>query len=178
MQRAVSCVTEAVLGGRIYEAIDVPGVMAFARRENGRLIEAPVPIGRGPHLLLSLRHIYQFRHVPEDAERGPWTVTSLAHSYELLDMNERRVIAYHWHPDTSLAFEPVHVGRQFAHSSLPADVRTHAAALVRAHLPTGRISLESVIRLAIRELGVEPIKREWEAILNETEEAFKRDRTP
>lgn len=173
MQRAVSCITDAVLGGRIYEAAAVPGVMAFARREHGRLVEAPVPIGRRPHLLLSLRHIYRFLHVPQDAEHGPWEVTSLAYSHELLDMGERRVIAYHWHPDTPPAFAHLHVGRRFAHSDLPDDVRAHAAALVRAHLPTERISLQSVIRLAIRELGVEPIGPDWEGILNETEQAFE-----
>lgn len=152
--------------------------MAFARREKGLLVEGPVRMGRRPHLLLSLRHIYAFQHVPEDAERGPWKVTSLAYSYELLDLNERRVIAYHWHPDTAPTSEHLHFGRQFAHSSLPEDVRMHATALVRAHLPTERVSLESVVRLAIDELGVEPLRSDWNAILNETVDAFKTYRTP
>ena len=171
MQHAVSCVTTAVLGGRIYQSGGKPGAMAFARRENGRLIEAPVPIGRRPHLLLSLRHLYAFLQPPQDADRGSWTIASVAYSDELLDLAERRVIAYHWHPDTPPIFPHLHVGRQFAHTGLPEDASVHAAVLVRAHLSTDRVSLASVLRLAITELGVDPIRPDWDRILNETQEA-------
>lgn len=101
--------------------------------------------------------------------RASWTVGSLAYSYELLERDERRVIAYHWHPETPPAFDHLHFGRQFAHASLPDDIRARATALVRAHLPTQRISLQSVIRLAILELRVEPIRDDWQSILRETE---------
>jgi hypothetical protein len=116
----------------------------------------------------------RFLHLAEDAERGPWAVTTLGYSYELLDKYEQRIVAYHWHPDLNMpatypAFPHLHVGRLFAHPSLPPDFRVHASALVRAHLPTARISIESIRRLAIRELGVEPLDERWEHVLEETE---------
>lgn len=182
MQRAVACVTREVLGGRAYQAGDRPFVMAFLRTEGGHLRENSAPLGRRPTLLLSLRHQYRFVHVPEDVERGPWAVTTLGYSYELLDKNEQRVVAYHWHPDPSIpatypAFPHLHIGRLFAHPGLPADFRVHASALVRAHLPTDRISIESILRLAIRELGVEPLNERWERVLEGTEADQRRAST-
>ncbi|MEA2584912.1 MAG: hypothetical protein QOF33_2997 [Thermomicrobiales bacterium] len=173
MQRTVSRVTREVLGGRAYQPGDQPFVMAFLRNEGGRVREYPAPLGRRPALLLSLRHQYRFIHLPGDTEHGPWSVTTVAYSYELLDRSEHRLIAYHWHPDPRSdenfpSFPHLHVGRQFAHSALPEDFRPHASALVRAHPPTGRVSLESILRLAIQELGVEPLVERWESVLEET----------
>src|SRR5262249_15216821 len=102
MQRAVACVTREVLGGRAYQAGARPYVMAFLRNEGARVREYPAPLGRRPALLLSLRHLYRFVHLADDAEHGPWAVTALGYSYELLDKNEQRIVAYHWHPDLSI----------------------------------------------------------------------------
>jgi hypothetical protein len=45
------------------------------------------------------------------------------------------------------------------------------ADLGRAHLPTGRIGLEHVLRLAIRDLGVEARRDDWREVLDEAQEA-------
>lgn len=166
MQQIVSCASEAVLVGRGYRPDGKPSVMSFVRREDNVLVEIPVPIGRRPHLLLSLRHLYAVAPHLNEAGRTEWRVDTVSSSYELLDPDERQVIAYHWHPGTPPAFPHLHFGRQFAHPDLPAAVGARAAALVRAHLPTrGRVSLATVLRLAITELGVEPIRPDWEAVL-------------
>ncbi len=36
----------------------------------------------------------------------------------------------------------------------------------KIHLPTGEVSLADVLRLAITELGVEPRREDWDAILS------------
>ena len=46
-----------------------------------------------------------------------------------------------------------------------------------AHLPTGRIALEDVVRCVITQLGVIPLRPDWEAILAETQAAFQQWRT-
>ena len=46
----------------------------------------------------------------------------------------------------------------------------------KLHVPTGRVSVERVIRSAI-ELGVEPIDDEWDKRLDESEGPFMRYRT-
>jgi hypothetical protein len=49
--------------------------------------------------------------------------------------------------------------------------------LHHAHIPTERVSLEAIVRLAITEFGVTPIKAGWEALLEQSEEAFRQNRT-
>ncbi len=41
------------------------------------------------------------------------------------------------------------------------------------HLPTGYVTIEEVIRFCIVDLGVEPLSKEWDAILTESYEKFK-----
>ena len=41
--------------------------------------------------------------------------------------------------------------------------------LGRAHLPTGRIGLADVLRLAIRDLGAEPRRDDWREVLDEAQ---------
>ncbi len=50
----------------------------------------------------------------------------------------------------------------------------HPATLLGAHLPTGRIALEEVIRLADLDLGVRPRRPDWSEVIRETQEAFER----
>jgi hypothetical protein len=43
----------------------------------------------------------------------------------------------------------------------------------RVHIPTGRITLEAVIRLAIEEFETPPLRADWSAILDESQAAFE-----
>jgi hypothetical protein len=72
-----------------------------------------------------------------------------------------------------------------AHLQVNADLRTvevlpPGAPLARVHFPTGRISIEAVIRLLIEQFGVqarEPTEV-WREVLAETEQAFLGAHTP
>mgnify|MGYP001271409931 FL=1 len=44
--------------------------------------------------------------------------------------------------------------------------------LDKLHIPTGRVSIEAVIRMLITEFGVRPLREDWEKRLNETESRF------
>lgn len=110
------------------------------------------------------------------ASAAPGGVRSTGYIYEVLERNQERVIGYHWHPDPTghfPSFEHFHIGHQFAHPNLPTDLNARASALVRAHLPTERVSLAAVLRLAITEFGVEPLEPNWRQVLDETEESLK-----
>ena len=66
------------------------------------------------------------------------------------------ILAYHWHP---VGVSPVtaphlHLGGQL----MDVDVG-------KAHLPTGVVSLQAVLRLAIADLGVAPLRDEWREVL-------------
>lgn len=54
----------------------------------------------------------------------------------------------------------------------PASVVSH-----RTHVPTGRVALEAVLELLIRDFGVVPLRTDWEAPLTESRRRFEQWRT-
>lgn len=80
------------------------------------------------------------------------------------DKKEKELLLYHWHPaDTAdIPYPHLHV----------MDSKTK-----KCHLPTGRVSLEQVIRLLIKDFKVKPKKENWETILNETQGLFEAHRS-
>ncbi len=89
----------------------------------------------------------------------------------LSDGDDRRLLAYHWHPESKSEVTWPHL--HIYGKTQPIDHR-------RMHLSTGRISLESVLRLAMDEFGVEPLRDRrnvWRRVLDETETAFRTFKT-
>jgi len=60
--------------------------------------------------------------------------------------SDTEIIAFHWHPGVT-AFNGPHA--HFRHLN-------HPFPMGKVHIPTGRTSLESVVRLLVEELGVAP----------------------
>lgn len=118
-----------------------------------------------------MRHYYRLRGFRTERAAERWRVTTVGYIYELHDRTLATVVGYHWHPipGGEIDYPHIHIGRQFAHRSLPADVRSYADRLVRSHLPTGPIVLPTVLRLAITDFGVEPLRADWAEVLDETE---------
>lgn len=161
LQRALSCVTDAVLnvaGG--YHPASEPHAATLA----GGL---PVPLASSGGLLLAVT--IHYRIVEAEGPRGPWKVVAAAYSYRLLATDEKESLAYHWHPAgrSSTTWPHLHLG--------PAGGGT--GALLKAHLPTGRVALEEVLRLAVDHFGVTPSRRDWENVLAGTQESFEQWRT-
>jgi hypothetical protein len=68
------------------------------------------------------------------------------------------VWSYHWHPSSGRILYPhTHLG----HTQLAED----AVLQQKAHNPTGRVSLESVVRACITEYGVAPMRDDWDKTL-------------
>jgi len=156
--RALSCVTDAVLRATSYEPVGPHGLVL-----HGGL---PVRL-RGARFALTVA--MRYRVVPADGERGSWKVTITAYQYGLLDESTRELLAYHWHPGAG------EEGRAVAFPHLHVRVLAPAAGrLRRAHLPTGQVALEDVLRLLVRDLGVTPRRRDWAAVLAKTRTAFER----
>ena len=102
---------------------------------------------------------HQFRLVEES--RKDWHVSTIAYRYHLLDGNSREIAAWHWHPGTGTEHPHLHV------SGTSIDRR--------AHLPTGRVSIESIIRLLLTDMEVQPARGhadDYLRILEETERLF------
>jgi len=151
-QSALSCLTVARFNAEGYRPIDLP---YSAELQDG---EPVVIAGSSLRLLVVLRYrIIQAANSP-----GAWVVQLTAYDYELLDNSDRELLAYQWHPQgrSSVTWPHVHLGPAAGDLWRP---------LSRAHLPTGRIVVQDVLRLAIRDFGVPPRRANWEAVLERTQ---------
>jgi hypothetical protein len=158
LQQAVSFVTRDVLIASGREPSAEPHGLTFRGGRPSRL---------RCDRKLSLRFDHQYTITEALGELGRWKVSTAEYIYELLDEDARRVIAYHWHP----------VGRSAAtwpHVHLPKGTPFD---LAQAHAPTGRISIEAVLRFAIQDLGVEPLRRNWREAMAKSEQLFLRQRS-
>lgn len=155
LQTALSCVTNSVLqiyGG--YYPRSEPHVATIADGD-------PVPLRGDSRISLQIRHWY--RIVEDAGPRGPWKVQTAGYYYSLKDSSDQEILAYHWHPQS----EPT-----FPHLHLEAGAGIGRQELTKAHLPTERISLEHVLRIALNDFGCYPLKPDWEEVLAQTQSAY------
>jgi len=106
--------------------------------------------------------------VPVADERRSWRISSAGWIYDIADVDEDLILAFHWHPENS--------GR-VTHPHLHAYGRHTTADLQKLHPPTGRVSIESVVLFLIEDLSVLPRRADWPAILERNEELFRQRRT-
>lgn len=74
------------------------------------------------------------------------SIELVGYRYRLDVGDGRELISYHWHPETPPDFPHLHLGHAAA---------VQWAALTEAHIPTGPVTSEDVVRLLI-ELGIGP----------------------
>lgn len=98
---------------------------------------------------------------------GRWRTTLAAYRYTLRD-ERHEIVAYHWHPEQT-------ANVPFPHLHLEAGAGIARDELTRAHLPTGFVPLAAVLRLAITDFGVEPLRDDWQEVLVHTEAATTRE---
>ncbi len=153
LQRAISCVSPAVLGS-------VPGALntydVSLRGQGPRDRYTRLPGGNALGFAVSCVVIQ------EPGERT-WTARVSTYRYGLYDRNGREILSYHWHPDARS-----HVTTPHLH--LGGGVASWRPDLAKAHMPTGRVTLEDVLLLAIEELtlDVAPLRADWRDILTLT----------
>jgi hypothetical protein len=108
----------------------------------------------GINLVLS----HWFRTVAD--ESGIWYVSTTGYEYRLTLETGTELAAWHWHP--APLPDP-----DFPHLHMTTDLLGR-----KAHLPTGRVSIESVFRLLINDLSVSSRRSDYEDVLSESERAF------
>jgi hypothetical protein len=153
LQRALSCVTDGVIN---YRGGDYPGKIH------------PLTVGDGDRfrlkgqldIWLSVAQHYEVVQAPPP--RGPWKVATRAYWYRVDYLDKSEMLSYHWHP---LSRSPV------------TSPHLHLAAYPRTHFPTGRACLEEVLRFAILDLDVEPLRDDWSTVLEGSQRVYERWRT-
>ena len=114
----------------------------------------------------------------DDKDRGPFKVQTVQYVYafEIVAGRKHELLAFHWTPEETRpgarTYPHLHVGS----AMIASDAPFLPDRFNKLHIPTSRVSLESVVRFAIEELRV-PGKRGWEDILGRTHAAFETWRT-
>jgi hypothetical protein len=148
LRRSLSCITTAQIfvAGKNVGEVEALTLSEDPLRLNSARI-GPVQFVLG----------HQFR-VVQDTEG--WHVSTSAYQYYLLDNNDRELIGWHWHPGT------------VAHPHMHVEV---GAIDHRVHVPTGRVSIESVLRMLLTDLEVTPTRahaNDFLAVIDESERKF------
>lgn len=119
---------------------------------------------------LTVQVSQQYRVIENPDPRESWQVRTVAYHYTLGESEGREILSYQWHPNVpgSVSFPHLHL--------------QHGAGLgrpefERAHLPTGRVTLEDFVRLLIDDFGTPPAREDWLGVLEESRRQFESDRS-
>ena len=102
------------------------------------------PVRLPGDLRLSLAATIHFSHPLVPGQQGLWQVSLAGYRYTLEASDGRELVSFHWHPRASGEIN-------FPHLHLGAAAAIGHDALWKAHIPTGVIQLEDVLRPAIYE---------------------------
>jgi hypothetical protein len=157
----VSCITRAIIVRGQDSRTDTLEFGSFEHQE------VLLHLHGTARLELSLVHTFTLKTKSDNPRQ--WTASSRDYFYHLREHHGPELIAFHWHPGR--ANQP-----DFPH--LHVTGRAGSVAIDRKqHVPTGRVSLESVVRFAIVELGVRPLRPDWERVLDAGQAEFDARRT-
>lgn len=102
----------------------------------------------------------------DDGSQDGFRITTRGYKYTVYAGDTREIISYHWHPQGNSPWKSPHMHNGSAILA-PDGVITP-----KSHLPTGRISLEQVVRVIINDLQVPAARPTWDADLATTEGVF------
>jgi hypothetical protein len=160
LQQAISCVSRAVVLRGTGEG-DGHAFMTLPERWT--------PLQGAHPLDLSFLHTYSLHE-----RDGGWAVRSESYAYQVRWSGlggPAELVAYHWHPDVVVR------GRPLIHPHLHVKPARRPIDLSGAHVPTGRVSIEAVVRFLVEEVGVTPQRADWEAVLAANERVFLNKRS-
>ena len=158
IQHSISCVTRAVLVARDgYHVSDRPQRVALGT-------DSPISLKGSGQLSLWVSQWYRLVEIAE--QNAMHRVVVVGYLYAFDDANGREVVAFQWHPQGA---SPI----TYPHFHLGAGAQIGRRELQGCHIPTGMIALEQVIRLAIEEPGVEPLRGDWDDVLREGQTVFE-----
>jgi hypothetical protein len=165
LAETVSCIAQAKITVS-------PGGRSVIGRVHALTVNNDVPLamrGKGrSRLLLWLRMQYEFISV-DKPDHDPYKVSTRGYMYEIQSASGQAVVSWHWHPGSKMKEPHVHMGRtQLADDAVLSN---------RDHIATGRVSMESVVRTCIAELGVPARREDWDQVLALHEGLFKLHRS-
>ncbi len=117
---------------------------------------------------------HEFKIIRDDhLENGPYKVTTLQYEYQFATPDGDNLLTFHWTPETKESSQKTYHHMHIGSKLLAKDTPILPGSLNKAHIPTGRVSIESVVRFAIEELGVKPLRNGWQKDLDRSESTFR-----
>lgn len=145
LKRAISCVAK----GKVVSTAD--------SGEGGTISLSPAPFSI-PGSPYSLFITHSFHYVPYEVKS--WRVSSLRYEYAIeVTKTGQEIVAFHWE-----GFGNGVVPYPHLHTGVANELTR------KAHLPTGRVPLEDVIYFLISDLGIPPLQKNWQEILQEAKQ--------
>jgi len=172
MQAAVGCITHSRFVGRLPRQPQINTTYALPLNDGD-----PVSLGSALGLVFSAGQWFGIIEV-NAVERGQYLAKTIQYWYELATTDGSKLFTWHWTPETTepgqRRYPHLHVGSGLIDSNGPFLPDT----LHKRHIPTGRVSIEAVVRFAIEELGSEPVRDDWDKVLEVGHALFNRSRRP
>ncbi len=167
LKNALKCIAlthvETTKGGR--DQIDVTHGLYLTGRQNEGFLSL-----KGPAKLEFMGRMMYAIIKDDRPGKGPFRVTTRGYGYTLRKSTKEVIIDYHWHPTgNSDEVRPhIHLGAS--------QLRPDAVITNKQHVLTGRTTFEQAIANAIQ-MGAEPLRPDWEAVLAATERPHLEHRT-
>ncbi len=163
MRRTLSCIVNGPY-------VDVKGGYHASARPHPLTLMDGMPVELGGGTGLTVQVSQQYRVIENPVPREPWQVKTVAYHYTLGETESHEILSYQWHPNV-----PGSVS--FPHLHLQYGALLGRTEFERAHLPTGRVTLEDFVRLLIADFGVSTARDDWEQALEESRREFESDRS-
>jgi len=162
LRRALACVWVGHISTTGYDKRPEPHSLTLNRGES-------VPLKCTDGSSLGFRVTMKFEHAEAEGDHGPWTVRTIEYIYVFEGADGEEFLSYHWHPSVEgIPYPHLHVERA-GNDSPPLTRRTH--------VPTGRIAIEQVLRLAITQFGVQPLREDWAETLAQAHGGYEEFQT-
>jgi hypothetical protein len=158
IRETLRCVTDSVIayGG---------GTSPSTRVNTLTFVADPVAPLHGSTLGLHFSQRYNFYQ--DSTGTQSWRVRIRGYFYTVFDWTEKEpkeIFSYQWHPDASVTIPHVHF-------------KKGEERITRSHLPTGRVSIESIVEFLIRDMDVKPKRNDWEDVIVRNRELFEQHRS-
>ncbi len=171
LQAVVGCVTEARLTLNESRAIELDTIYAIVLKSGDGVVLS----SEYGAIQFDLGQRFRIIRDPE-AREGPYRATTVEYWYRLARQAGPALLSFHWTPETAMPaqrmFPHLHVEAGLTGASGEAQLRSFN----KLHVPTGRVSCESIVRFLIEEMGVPPTKPSWQSVLEVQEERFREHR--
>lgn len=160
IKKSLACVTKDVLSyfGGVYQAEKTHNLCFVG--------DPPLAALNGTKLKLFFSQNYKI--VQTSSGDQQWRVSTTGYIYRLDDEKGKEILAYHWHPTQKHKFPHLH----FSQGSGVSRSEIH-----RAHIPSGRVAIETFVQFLIDDFKVQPLLPDWRTIVGENLERFTTHRT-